>query len=394
LANTWNPAATPGRAGATFPINYLPHPPEIDEPYPEAPSDGYLTASFYSFIDIPKSELPEMRTKLLKTWKEDFGIVGRIYIWHTGINAQMSIPRDQVKDFRVSLEEHDVFRGKIPPFNWAVNHGRAFKSLHIRIRPLVAAGEEYDLEVISHQPTYLTAQEWDRELNEMRSKDKPVTLIDMRNFYEYGTNYAGDSAATSDVGRFEGAMRLDVDTFREQIKQVADICKDKDKPVYMYCTGGIRCSVAGAILKSKGCTNVKTLKGGVIAYGRHVKDGIIEKSRSTYKGLNFTFDKRLGERITDDTLAKCFHCGGPCDIYTNCSNGSCNLLFIQCPSCAKKYQHTCGNPKCIERVKADPETIQNLREPPMWNYRQRVRPYEAFRAAGIALKQQQQQQQR
>ncbi|KAJ1919919.1 hypothetical protein H4219_001700 [Mycoemilia scoparia] len=352
-----------------------PHELDIDAPYPEAAGDGYITASFYSFISIPEEDLEYLRKKLLRDWGDsDLGVHGRIYIWSNGINAQLSLPRDKVKDFRGYLESAPLFSGKIPPFNWALSHGKAFKSLHIRIRPLVAAGGDVDLDTISNQPTYLRADEWDREIKDAKDKGMNTTIFDMRNFYEF------------EIGHFEGATKLDVDTFREQMDIVTEMCNKikKDEPIYMYCTGGIRCSVAGAILKSKGHKDVRTLEGGIIAYGRYVKEHNNEKS-SLFRGKNFTFDKRLGERITDEVLAKCFQCGKPCDHYSNCVNGSCNLLFLQCHSCATKYKNTCGNPRCLEKIKMPPEIIREMREPAIWNYRQRVRPNEAFASAGISL---------
>ena len=50
---------------------------------------------------------------------------------------------------------------------------------------------------------------------------------------------------------------------------------------------------------------------------------------------------RLGERITEDIIAKCHQCGQPADTHTNCKNDGCHLLFIQCEECAKKYDGCC-----------------------------------------------------
>jgi UPF0176 protein len=52
---------------------------------------------------------------------------------------------------------------------------------------------------------------------------------------------------------------MNVDTFREGMTLLDELVKDKEsnQDIYMYCTGGIRCSVAGAYLKNKGFSNVK-----------------------------------------------------------------------------------------------------------------------------------------
>ncbi|KAJ2399955.1 hypothetical protein GGI10_006307 [Coemansia sp. RSA 2530] len=197
----------------------------------------------------------------------------------------------------------------------------------------------------------------------------------MRNNYEFR------------IGQFQGAVCPDVDTFREEMAAVRTMCKerqDKRAPIYMYCTGGIRCSIAGAILKSEGYENVKTLQGGVVAYGKHVRERPEGAANSLYRGKNFTFDKRLGEEVTAEVLAKCDQCGGPCDSFTNCANRSCNLLFIQCPKCAEKHHNTCGHATCIERSHMSHEELIKNRRPTVWSYHLRVRPDKVFGKDGIA----------
>jgi UPF0176 protein len=124
---------------------------------------------------------------------------------------------------------------------------------------------------------------------------------------------------------------------------VVDHLKGKeDKKVLMYCTGGIRCEKASAYLKHKGFKDVHHLHGGIIQYAKEIQEKGLE---SKFKGVNFVFDERVGERITDDVLSKCHQCGKPCDTHVNCKNDDCHLLFIQCEECAKKMEGCCTN-KC------------------------------------------------
>jgi UPF0176 protein len=108
----------------------------------------------------------------------------------------------------------------------------------------------------------------------------------------------------------------------------------------MYCTGGIRCEKASAYLQSKGFKEVYHLEGGIIKYSRDAKSRNLPNK---FIGKNFVFDERLNERISDDVLAKCHQCGTAFDDHTNCKNKACNLLFIQCPSCAEKYSGCCSD---------------------------------------------------
>ena len=85
----------------------------------------------------------------------------------------------------------------------------------------------------------------------------------------------------------------------------------------MYCTGGIRCEKASAYLLHRGFANVFHLEGGIIHYANTVKEkGLVNK----FKGKNFVFDDRLGERISEEIIARCHQCGRPADTHTNCRN--------------------------------------------------------------------------
>ena len=127
----------------------------------------------------------------------------------------------------------------------------------------------------------------------------------------------------------------------------------KDKPVLMYCTGGIRCEKASAFLVSEGFKNVSQLEGGIINYAHSVKE---QGLHSKYIGKNFVFDDRLGERITDDVISNCHLCGASCDDHTNCRNDDCHLLFIQCPDCAEKLSGCCSED--CQSIAALPEDKQ------------------------------------
>ncbi|KAJ2447797.1 hypothetical protein H4S00_002799 [Coemansia sp. D1744] len=332
----------------------------MDAPYPVPGSDGFVTLSFYSFFSL--QSIQTTRSHLQAQW-EALGIVGRVYVSNEGINAQLSVPFAKIIDLREWLEHSTVFRGRISRFNWALEHSQAFKALHVRVRPLVAAGVEVGLDVLANEPEYVEPKDWGKEL------DTPDALVlDMRNTYEYR------------VGRFDNAVCPDVDTFREELDQVRTMCstRPRDAPILMYCTGGIRCSVAGAVLRGDGLTNVKTLRGGVIAYGQHVRK-TQETQESRFRGKNFTFDKRRGEVVTSEILAKCDQCGSECDTFVNCAHTSCNLLFIQCPGCAEKHKKTCGRELCVERAQLSHEERVKQKLPPQWSHRERVRPELVFR---------------
>jgi UPF0176 protein len=88
---------------------------------------------------------------------------------------------------------------------------------------------------------------------------------------------------------------------------------------------------------------------------------------SLFRGSNFTFDGRRGERITNDVLAHCHQCGASCDVLSNCANTLCHLLFIQCDTCKRKHERTCSS-DCRDVVYGRKEWKNE------YSYRAQIRP--------------------
>jgi len=159
--------------------------------------------------------------------------------------------------------------------------------------------------------------------------------------------------------RFARAICPNVDTFREALPLVEEqLSEDKNKNIVMYCTGGIRCEKASAYYKHKGFKNVFQLEGGIIEYARQVEKLGLENK---FKGKNFVFDDRLGERISEEIISECHQCRKPCDTHVNCANEACHHLFIQCEECAKKYDKCCTE-ACQAYNRLPEETRKELRK--------------------------------
>ena len=126
----------------------------------------------------------------------------------------------------------------------------------------------------------------------------------------------------------------------------------------MYCTGGIRCEKASAYYKHKGFKNVFQLDGGIIEYAHQVEQEGLE---NYYRGKNFVFDERLGERISEEIISVCHQCGKPADTHTNCANEGCHLLFIQCEECAEKMEGCCSS-ECVDVIHLPEEAQKELRK--------------------------------
>jgi UPF0176 protein len=297
------------------------------------------TISFYNYFHIVNPQ--EFRDYLYKNLSS-LNVFGRIYVATEGINAQISVPSsnyESFKDFLYSIPELNGLR-----LNNAVDDdGKSFWVLKVKVREQIVADSIDDASFNMHKKgKYVDAEKMNQMLNE-----GDTVVIDMRNHYEF------------EVGHFENAIELPSDTFREQLPMAIDMMKGKEeKNIIMYCTGGIRCEKASAFMLHKGFKNVFHLEGGIINYARQAKE---KKLPSKFIGKNFVFDSRLGEKITDDIIAKCHQCGKPADTHTNCVNSGCHLLFIQCEECAKDYNGTCSK-ECKDIIALPEEVQKELRK--------------------------------
>lgn len=269
-------------------------------------------------------------------------VFGRIYIAKEGINAQASVPESNFEAFKTFLYSIEPLNGL--RINIAVDDdGKSFWVLKVKVREKIVADGINDPDFNMYQKgKYVDAITMNRLL-----ADPNTIVIDMRNHYEY------------EVGHFVKALEVPSDTFREQLPMAVEMMKgNEDKNIIMYCTGGIRCEKASAYMLHKGFKNVYHLEGGIINYARQTQQLGLE---SYFKGKNFVFDNRLGERITPDVIAHCHQCGNPCDTHTNCKNDGCHLLFIQCDECATKYNGCCSE-ACAETIHLPVERQKQIRK--------------------------------
>ena len=302
-------------------------------------SQERITLSFYKYFNLGNPSL--FRDHLFIIWSK-MDVLGRIYIAKEGINAQLSVPKESLDRFKKSISE--IVPLKNIRLNIALEHySKSFLKLTIKIREKIVADGLDDLSFdVTKIGEHLDAQKFNQMLNH-----RNTVCIDMRNHYE------------SEIGYFKGAIKPDVDTFRESLKTIdKELEKNgKEKNYLMYCTGGIRCEKASAYLKHKGIKNVFQLEGGIIEYARQVKEGELENN---FLGKNFVFDKRMGERISDEIVSNCHQCGNPCDTHVNCANESCHLLFIQCNECKEKMNSCCSK-ECIDTIELSYDKQKFLR---------------------------------
>ena len=257
--------------------------------------DSYVLMSTYAYVDLSKAK--ENRWRHVFRSLDRFCVKGRIYVSQQGANAQVAVPKSRVEDFRETLRElHEPLERRLvkdveltekefreyPPFK---------NKLQVKSRELVSLGNSKDLSSLNFEDcgNEISPREWDRDLSSSNS----VVVLDVRNKYE------------SEVGQFENAVPLNTTQFKETWDRLREILKDKskDEPVYMYCTGGIRCVAAGSFVKQElGFQNIKRLEGGIVGYLQYRKKEDVdhdENRASKFRGINYVFNGRHGECYED-----------------------------------------------------------------------------------------------
>ncbi|BBM88857.1 hypothetical protein COTS27_00544 [Spirochaetota bacterium] len=299
------------------------------------------TCSFYRYY--PLEDIASLRDRLYYELNE-LSVLGRIYLAAEGINAQCSIPLHQYDNFKHLLSRYDILK------NVSLQTGLeeivpSFYKLTIKIRPELVAT---NLPTHQANPSLASPKLDPLTFHEALTAEKTLA-VDIRNHYEH------------EVGHFDHALRLPADTFSDLLPMLPQKLNDKkDHNLLLYCTGGIRCEKASAYLRHHGFSNVYQLRGGIIAYANAVKNHHIA---SRFKGKNFVFDERLGEKISSETIAVCHQCSAPCDTHTNCHYEDCHLLFIQCEQC-NTYFNGCCSIACKEKSALPIATQRSLRKRP------------------------------
>ncbi|GIP23866.1 rhodanese-related sulfurtransferase [Paenibacillus sp. J22TS3] len=290
-------------------------------------SSPYQILLFYKFVHIDD---PEAFTAEHLQYCKELGIKGRILIAAEGINGTLSGTVEQTEQYMRDLRANPLFEDIV--FKIDPSEGHAFKKLFVRHKQELVTFRVNDRELDPNKLSgkRLSPKEWHDHLER-----EDVIVLDGRTDYEY------------DIGHFRGAIRPEVESFREFPEWIKDnLSEHKDKTILTYCTGGIRCEKLSGYLLSEGFKDVAQLEGGIVTYGKDP-----EVQGRLFDGKCYVFDERISVPINrtdeDIVVGKCFHCGTANDHYVNCP--VCNLQHISCPDCEEKHEHYCSD-ECREKA--------------------------------------------
>ncbi len=278
--------------------------------------------SFYRFLDL---EDPKALSTALQSLCEENGLLGTILVADEGVNGTLAGSRDAVEAVFAWLSDALELEEAIE-VRWTDAVEAPFRRMRVRLKKEIVTLGRPDIKPHESAGKHVCPDEWNELI------DNPDTLvIDTRNHYEV------------EVGTFPHAIDPGTDSFCDFprfAEQLADT--DKNRPLAMFCTGGIRCEKAAALMLELGFNEVHQLQGGILNYLEQVSG-----KDNRWDGECFVFDSRVA---VDRDLAE----GG----------------YVQCHACRRPlssedlkspdYREGVSCPRCIGDL--DEERAERLEE--------------------------------
>jgi len=331
---------------------------------------------FYKYFIDEESLISSSVVEDMKTFIHDIcttnlqHMKGRILLAREGINGTLSTVNQQSMDeFIQKMEGYKVQNTEIfREIDWkmsnvnetlAQRNRQPFPDLKISIvKEIVSTGNIIRLDDIpKYGGKHLSPQEFHQVLKDhsgdgdgagagddvggddlKQRKQKELVVIDVRNTFEHAIGHFKYSKHK------KAAMNPDMVTFssfHHQFCTAENADYLKDKQVLMYCTGGIRCEKASAVLRKCGVEDVSQLSGGIHRYLEEYPEGF-------FQGRNFVFDQRValdsgrggeggGEGPNGGVVGKCIECHDPYDEISGSRICTvCRDLVLVCPQCVNQ----------------------------------------------------------
>jgi UPF0176 protein len=183
----------------------------------------------YKFISL--ENISELREQFFAECKK-LSLLGTILLSPEGINIMLSGASENIILFQTFLKRHIYFSDIT--FNESQCSSQPYKRLKVKIKNEIITFRQDSVNPVVSPAGHITPQEFKQWLDEKRD----ITLLDTRNEYEVR------------FGTFENAINPNLNNFSEFVKTSEKL--EKDKPVVMFCTGGIRCEKAAVYLLNQG----------------------------------------------------------------------------------------------------------------------------------------------
>lgn len=279
----------------------------------------YQTLLYYCYSPIADAaQYAEEHLKFCKS----INLVGRIIIADEGINGTVSGLQEDCQTYM----DHVLGDPRFAKTEFKVDgvSKPSFLKMHVRYKSEIVHSGLRDPKLIN--PAQKTGIHLEPEEFLKLKDQEDVVVLDVRSNYEHS------------LGKFNNAVTLDIDNFRDFPSKINELAKYKDKKILTYCTGGIKCEKASALLLHEGFKQVYQLHGGIIKYGK-------EAGGEDFEGKCYVFDNRIAvdvNQVNPSVISKCRNCGQVTSKMINCANPECNEHFTQCDACGERLQGCCS----------------------------------------------------
>ena len=284
---------------------------------------------FYKFVQVKSLKKNKV---FLQKFLISNHIRGTIIIAKEGLNGTIS---GSIKDIDKTIKKlKSLFLFK--QFDSSNKSKSKFQPFH---KPKVKIKKEIvpmNLTINSKErnmKTHLNPKDWNKLI-----KNKDTHIIDTRKPFEYK------------VGTFKRSVNPNVNNFRDFPKYLNKL--KKNKPVAMFCTGGIRCEKTSIYLKKKGFKNIYQLNGGILNYLKKIK-----KKESLWKGECFVFDNRISLKH-----------GLKLGSYSICSG--CRMPISSKDKRSNKYEEGVSCPNCYHSLNENQKSRFRMRQSQIYKAKQ------------------------
>jgi UPF0176 protein len=280
----------------------------------------YQTLLYYCYSKIEGAE--QFASDHLQFCKS-LNLFGRIIVADEGLNGTVSGTDESCKIYMDTLHADPRF-SKID-FKVDDVEEPSFIKMHCRYKAEIVFSGLRDPSVIN--PEIKTGIHLEPQDFVKMKDDDDVVIVDVRSNYEHS------------IGRFKNAITFDIENFRDFPQQINELAKFKNKKIVTYCTGGIKCEKASALLLHEGFENVYQLHGGIIKYGK-------EAGGEDFEGKCYVFDNRVAvdvNSVNPKVISTCRNCGAHTTKMINCANPECNEHFTQCDACGEQLDGACSD---------------------------------------------------
>ncbi len=290
----------------------------------------YQTLLYYCYSTIENAE--QFAADHLSFCKS-LGLVGRIIVADEGLNGTVSGTAEACSRYMAAVHADPRFAKT--EFKIDEVEEPSFIKMHCRYKAEIVHSGLRDPHIINpEQRTGIHLEP--KDFLEMKDRDD-VVILDVRSNYEHS------------LGKFKNAVTLDIENFRDFPSKINELAKYKDKKILTYCTGGIKCEKASALLLHEGFTDVYQLHGGIIKYGK-------EAGGKDFEGKCYVFDNRVAvevNTVNPVVISRCRNCDKVTAKMINCANPECNEHFTQCDECGWSLDGCCSA-ECREHPRKRP----------------------------------------